>query len=154
MTIPNYKLKLALWPLLLAACIVGLAFHYYSQPVIYISPYPNGRNFSFSITDDPDETRMDKIKPVYETLDSLGFRTTIVCWIFKPQDLSGNPDAQEQIKSYTLENPKYIKFLKDLFKGNLDYCESFSKRDLEERLKKYEKMLRNCGGSGTGYSMN
>lgn len=44
--------------------------------------------------------------------------------------------------------------LRSLFKGNLDYCESFNKRDLEERLKKYEKMLRNCGGSETGYSMN
>lgn len=91
----------------------GAVFYYNSKPTIYVSPYPDGKNFAFTITDDPDETRLEKIKPIYEFLDSLGIKTTIACWIFKPRDLARNPDPQEQLKSETLENPGYLRFLKD-----------------------------------------
>jgi len=92
--------------------IIGISWYYYSIPTLSISPYPNGLNFAFTITDDPDESKLDKLKPVYEYLDKLGFRTTIACWVYKPEELSGLPDPEEQTASETLENGKYVEFLR------------------------------------------
>jgi hypothetical protein len=97
-----------------ALCLVSLGlFGLYARPTIHISPYPDGKNFAFTITDDPDGCRLDKIRPVYSFLDQLGLKTTIACWVFKPTDLTGNPDLREQAESETLENPDYLNFLQE-----------------------------------------
>lgn len=79
-----------------------------------ISPYPNGKNFAFSITDDTDGVKLEKIKPIYDFLYSLGLRTTITCWIFKPTDLSCMPDPEDQSASDTLESPNFLNYLRNL----------------------------------------
>lgn len=79
---------------------------------IYVSPYPNGLNFAFTITDDPDGAKLDKIEPIYGLLDRLGFKTTIACWMYKPQDLQGMPTPEEQTISETIDNQKYLEFIK------------------------------------------
>lgn len=83
-----------------------------SKSVLYVSPYPDGLNFAFTITDDPDGAKLEKIKPVYDLLQQLGFKTTIACWVSKPKDLEKMPDSDEQMKSDVVENEKYLEFLK------------------------------------------
>lgn len=104
--------KKSIYIAIIIVIITGISYYYNSIPTISISPYPNGLNFAFTITDDPDESKLDKLKPVYDHLDKSGFRTTIACWVYKPVDLSGMPDPKEQYASVTLENYKYVKFLK------------------------------------------
>lgn len=93
--------------------VILFVFIYNSIPILYISPFPDGKNFAFTITDDPDGARLDKIGPIYEFLDKLGFKTTIACWIYKPRDVTNLPDPQEQMASQTLENQEYLEFLKE-----------------------------------------
>lgn len=97
--------------LLFGAC--ALAFYQLNQPILFISPYPNGLNFAFSITDDPDGTRLAKVRPIYQYLDSLGMKTTIACWAYTPRELENMPDPDEQMRSETLENNEYRDFLRE-----------------------------------------
>ncbi|MFA6216036.1 MAG: hypothetical protein WDL87_00060 [Candidatus Omnitrophota bacterium] len=109
-------MKLKIDRLLLILVIMMLAsFLLYRQrmlPVFYVSPYPDGLNFAFTVTDDPDGAKLEKVKVVYDTLDKLGFKTTIACWVFKPKDLEAMPDQMEQQESATLEDAAYLKFIK------------------------------------------
>lgn len=77
-----------------------------------LSPYPGGKNFAFTITDDPDDSSLEKIKPIYEFLDRIGLKTTIACWVFKPEEVDGLPDPREQYNSATLEDERYLNFLR------------------------------------------
>jgi len=87
---------------------------------ITLSPYPDGKNFAFTITDDPDGSQLVKIKPIYILLDQLGFKTTIACWVYKPTDVEGMPDPADQIKSETLENAGYVAFLEEYQKKGFE----------------------------------
>lgn len=114
-----------------------------TTPVISVSPYPDGKNFAFTITDDPDGIKLEKVKPIYEYLNSLGLKTTIACWVYKPKDISGNPDPEEQLKSETLENPEYLKFLKEYQRKGFEIAlhtatAGNDKRD--ETIKGYERL--------------
>lgn len=100
--------------------VAVLKYYYYSTPTISISPYPNGLNFAFTITDDPDESKLSKLKLIYQYLDQLGFKTTIACWVYRPIDLSGIPDPEEQNASETLENSRYVEFLKEYQKKGFE----------------------------------
>lgn len=107
----NLKVTLSFTIAVLSGVI--LLVKYSSIPLVYISPYPEGRNFAFTVTDDPDGARVDKIKPVYELLDRLGFKTTIAAWVYKPEDLAGMPDPEEQRSSETFEDADYLAFLEE-----------------------------------------
>lgn len=100
---------------LILLLIVGVSVYasYGRITTVSLSPYPNGKNFAFTITDDPDETKLEKIRPIYALLDDLGFKTTIACWVYKPEDLTGMPDQDTLSKSETLENEEYVRFLKE-----------------------------------------
>jgi len=139
------KINLAVF---FACGITFLAVAHSQTPVVYVSPYPDGKNFAFTITDDPDETRLEKIKPIYEFLDKLGFKTTIACWVFKPADLTGNPEPQEQIKSETLENPGYLKFLREYRRKGFEialHTVSAGNDTRAETIKGYEKFKQEFG---------
>jgi hypothetical protein len=83
-----------------------------SYAEISVSPYPNGKNFAFTITDDPDGAIYEKVKLVYHYLDCLGFKTTIACWVFKPKDLTGLAYQDMLLKTVTLEDSEYVALLK------------------------------------------
>jgi hypothetical protein len=137
----NKKLKLTFWLSLFVICGSVFAF-YCCQPTVYISPYPYAKNFAFTITDDPDETRLEKIKPIYELLDKLGFKTTIACWVFKPADLTGNPDPEEQLNSATLSEPQYLDFIQKYRKKGFEvalHTVTSGNDKREDTIKGYEK---------------
>ena len=59
------------------------------------------RNFAFSIFDDTDVATLEYIRPIYELLDRLGFRTTKSVWSLPYQGSS------EYEGSATLDDPEY-----------------------------------------------
>lgn len=62
--------------------------------MIRLSPFPYGKNFAFTITDDPDNHRLEKIKPIYEFLTEQGMRTTIAVWVMDATRSNGAPDIE------------------------------------------------------------
>ncbi len=106
------KHKFAYSLVLVVAVSALSAFAYNAKPTLSISPYPDGLNFAFTITDDPDEMKLEKAEVVYSFLDEMGFKTTIASWMYKPDDLAGIPDPDEQLKSATAEDKKYREFLR------------------------------------------
>lgn len=85
-----------------------------------VSLYPNGMNFAFTITDDPDGTKLERVQPVYGLLRQLGFFTTVLCWVYPPTNVEGLPDPEEQIASDTLSEEKYQIFLRALAKEGFE----------------------------------
>jgi hypothetical protein len=44
--------------------------------------WPNGKSFAFTIVDDTDEATVNNVKPIYDLLYELGFKTTKTVWLF------------------------------------------------------------------------
>ncbi|MCP4650113.1 MAG: hypothetical protein GY853_08570 [PVC group bacterium] len=82
---------------------------------IYLSPYPEAQNFVFTITDDPDSTLVARVKPIYDLLYELGFRTTVAVWVKEAEHVAGMfQDGLFLYKGQTCESPEYLKFVQDL----------------------------------------
>jgi hypothetical protein len=73
-----------------------------------VTSFPGDKKFAFSIFDDTDVSTLDYIRPVYELLDRLGFRTTKSVW---PLSYSGKSDYQG---SHTLADPDYASYVRHL----------------------------------------
>lgn len=84
-----------------------------------ISPYPDGKDFAFSIVDDTDYSVGPDIKPVYDFLYANNFKTTKTVWVF---DAKRNNAFSEDLEQSTpsqnfgasLEDRAYLAFVKDL----------------------------------------
>jgi hypothetical protein len=59
------------------------------------------------IFDDTDDATVKRVKPIYDLLYELGFKTTKTVWAFSHEN-----DRFEDTE--TLENPEYLDFIKDL----------------------------------------
>jgi hypothetical protein len=71
--------------------------------------FPEGKRFAFTIVDDTDVATVANVKPMYELLYELGFRTTKTVW---PVDCpEGSPNFSS---SQTLEDADYRNFVVDL----------------------------------------
>ena len=71
--------------------------------------FPGGRRFAFTIMDDTDVATLANVRPVYELLGKLGFRTTKTVWpVGCPE---GSPNFRD---SDTLEDPAYLRFVLEL----------------------------------------
>ena len=80
--------------LLIAIVFLGIFFYLLgSEDGPSISPYPDGKNFAFTITADPDGDRLEKDKLIYDFLTKAGLRTTIAVWVKEPTRSSGIPDT-------------------------------------------------------------
>ena len=77
---------------------------------IRISPYPNGKRFAFTIIDDTDGCTLETIRPVYDCLASLGFRTTKTVWALPPMEAPKDPRNHGD----TLERGAHVEYLKTL----------------------------------------
>ena len=71
--------------------------------------FPHGKNFAFTIVDDTDVATVANVKPLYELLYQLGFRTTKTVWpVACPE---GSPNFSS---SQTLDDAEYRAFAVDL----------------------------------------
>jgi len=86
--------------------ICAVSFFFIIQPQAPPITFPDGKKFGFSIFDDTDGAKLERIKPVYEYLHTLGIKTTKSVWAL-PQNVStGFEDSGD-----TLENPEYVTYL-------------------------------------------
>jgi hypothetical protein len=71
--------------------------------------FPDNKRFAFSILDDTDDATLENVKPVYDRLRDLGFRTTKTAWPLDCPEGSKNFFAAE-----TLQNAAYLDFVHSL----------------------------------------
>ena len=108
----------AIGVLILAILTINL-WYIDSEPSL--SPYPYGANFAFTITEDPDSSRLDETKIVYDFLKAMGLRTTIAVWTREATRNNGIPDVP-RIKDFgvTCENSEYLEYVKLLSKEGFE----------------------------------
>ena len=73
------------------------------------APYPGGKVFAFTILDDTDDSTVANVRPIYQLLGDLGFRTTKTVWPLDCPEGSENFFAAE-----TLADPAYREFVRTL----------------------------------------
>jgi hypothetical protein len=69
--------------------------------------WPEGKDFAFTIVDDTDFATVANIKPVYEYIAGLGFRTTKTTWVYPSRD---------QFSGDCLGDAEYLQFILSLKK--------------------------------------
>lgn len=135
------------WVYLVPFLVVFIAavvwLYLYAERGPYISPYPYGKNFAFTITDDADNHRLEKIRPVYELLSELGMRTTIAVWPREATRSNGMPDV-EGVFDYgdTLERGVYRDYILELKRRGFEiamHTVSGGNDQREETIKGYEE---------------
>jgi hypothetical protein len=114
-----------------------------------VSPYPNGKNYAFTITDDPDANSLEKIKPVYDYLSDVGVITTIAVFTFKTTRTNGVPDRPSSYSpGDTCERVEYLKYIKYLQKQGYEIAfhgPSWGNDKRELTLKGYESFSNHFG---------
>ena len=66
--------------------------------------WPENKDFAFTIFDDTDNATLENVKPVYDFIDDLGFRTTKSVWPSRGND-------KPVYGGDTCENPEYVRWL-------------------------------------------
>ena len=67
--------------------------------------WPNGKQFAFTIFDDTDNSTVANVKPVYDLLHELNFRTTKSVWVYQPRG---------HYKGQALVDPPYLEWVRQL----------------------------------------
>jgi hypothetical protein len=75
--------------------------------------WPNGKDFAFTVFDDPDWDSVDNAAAAYSFLADLGFRTTKAVW-----PIQGHADPR--IGGATCNDPEYLKLVLDLQKQGFE----------------------------------
>lgn len=111
----NVYLSIIIGIVLTIAIITGVLSSRSSARGYHLSPYPFGKNFAFTICDDPDWTRLEKIRPVYDFLTEAGLRTTIAVWPLNATRANGVPDIEGDFDyGDTLQRDEYRKYVVEL----------------------------------------
>lgn len=100
-----------------AACLLALlaAFSHRSKEQVVLSPYPDGKIFAFTVTDDPDLHEVAAIRPVYDCLAALGLHTTIAAWVGEAHRSNGMPDVPGRFDfGQTLQDREYRDYILSL----------------------------------------
>ena len=71
--------------------------------------FPRGKQFAFTIIDDTDCATVENVRPIYECLYRLGFRTTKTVW-----PLPGHHPQDANAPAQTLADPDYLEFIRQL----------------------------------------
>lgn len=103
-----------------------------TSPVGVVS-LPGGGRFAFSILDDTDVSTLENVKPLYDLLRELGFRTTKTVW---PLDCPEG--SREYFAADTLQRPEYLAFVHELAAAGFEiasHCATMesSRRERTER---------------------
>jgi len=110
---------------------------------IKISPYPDGKSFSFTIIDDTDGCRLETIRPIYDYLMEIGLKTTKTVWVKRPKVRSlGIWDDGD-----TLERDDYVVYLKSLQEKGFEIAlhnvssQSNQREDIISGLEKFKEIF-------------
>ncbi len=101
--------------LALTTVIGFIAFWSSNRDLPAISPYPDGKNFAFTITADPDGSNLEESQVIYEYIADLGMRTTIALWVKDSKRSTGIPDiATSQNYGDSCERIEYLRYMQKL----------------------------------------
>jgi hypothetical protein len=109
-----------------------------SQP---LTTFPDGKKFAFSIFDDTDVATLEYIRPIYELLDRLGFRTSKSVW---PLPYEGRSDYEG---SATLDDPEYARYISHLQECGFEIAfhgarmESSERAEIQRAFEVYQQKL-------------
>jgi len=111
----NKKLHYTLLSVLVLFIVVKI-IDYILQPDLTISPHPFGKDYTFTITDDPDKNKFDRIKVIYDFLVDEGFKTTALVWVKRAKHTNLLPIQPVVNYKYgdTLEKEEYLNYFKHL----------------------------------------
>ncbi len=118
------------------------------KPGTEICRYPAGKGFAFTITEDPDYSKMADMEVMYEFIESLGMKTSIAVWVMQGQHGSGSQGRASNTRGLTTNNPIYYERLLDLKKNGFEIClhTVSAGNDLrEETIEGYEIFQRKFG---------
>jgi len=102
--------------------------------------YPEGKKFAFSVIDDTDVSTVENIKPIYDLLEKLQFRTSKTIWMKNCIGRSKNFS-----RSQTMENPEYAEYVDSLKEKGFEICfhgasmESSPREFIMDALEKYRE---------------
>jgi hypothetical protein len=111
--------------------------------------FPQGKKFAFSIFDDTDVATLEYIRPIYDLLDRLGFRTTKSVW---PLSYKGSSDYEG---SATLDDPEYARYICQLQERGFEIGFHGARMESSERpeiLKAFEVFQRTLGSYPASYA--
>lgn len=100
--------------------------------------YPDGKKFAFSVIDDTDVSTVENIKPIYDLLEKLRFRTSKTIWM---KNCIGK--SKNFYRSQTMENPEYAEYVQSLKEKGFEICfhgasmESSPREFILDALEKY-----------------
>jgi hypothetical protein len=117
-----------------------------SQPLI---AFPDGKKFAFSIFDDTDVATLEYIRPIYELLDRLGFRTTKSVW---PLPYQGSSEYEG---SATLDDSEYARYVRHLQERGFEIAFHGARMESSERAeihRAFEVYRQNLGSYPTAYA--
>ncbi|MGH9939228.1 MAG: hypothetical protein ACREAM_23545, partial [Blastocatellia bacterium] len=102
--------------------------------------WPGGRKFAFTFCDDTDFATLDNVKPVYDLLDDLGWRTTKLVWVFRNGDAGTSPGD-------TCEDSRYLDWLRSLQRKGFEIGlhnvspASASREEIAHGLDRFEELF-------------
>src|SRR5450755_1705569 len=111
--------------------------------------FPDGKQFAFSIFDDTDVATLEYIRPIYELLERLGFRTTKSVW---PLSYQGSSEYEG---SSTLEDSEYAKYMLHLQERGFEIAFHGARMESSERAeihKAFEVYQHTLGRYPTAYA--
>jgi hypothetical protein len=117
-----------------------------SQP---FAAFPDGKKFAFSIFDDTDVATLEYIRPIYDLLDRLGFRTTKSVW---PLPYHGSSDYEG---SATLDDSEYASYVRLLQERGFEIALHGARMESSERAeihRAFEVYQQNLGRYPTAYA--
>lgn len=89
---------------------------------IELSRYPDGRDFAFTVTDDPDYGLLEEKPIVYDYLSRLGFKTTIPVWVLDNKHGSGEGGSLTNTRGVTTTNKEYLRYIQELQARGFEIC--------------------------------
>jgi len=107
---------------LLFTSILGILWLFFeTEREISLSPYPDGKNFAFTITADPDGNRLEKDKLIYDFFTEVALRTTIAVWVKESTRSTGIPDIPIHIQyGDSCERGDYLRYMQELQKRGFE----------------------------------
>lgn len=139
----SHKLQKALGIAFFIMIVAGGALAYFLYPPEPWSvTFPGGKKFAFSIVDDTDLTKLERIKPLYDLLYQYGFRTTKTIWVLAPNDLSHSPNHGD-----TLMDSAYRDFILDIQNKGFEIAlhgvrgGSSTREDITKGIEEFRRVL-------------
>ncbi len=107
-----------------------------------ILPYPDGKRFACTFTDDTDWADPERVRKVYEFIDSCSLKVTKTVWVFPAKRKSGNPEETGlRVDGCTLQDRDYLELVRSLQKSGHEialHMASGGNNTREETIAAYE----------------